>query len=225
MPRPVELPSEEELQGKRFEGAGTSPNIYIHRGKFIKQAYERGTPDVEEKVSKAMMATKTPGAIKTVAVKWPEGKKEFAISDHIKGGVPLAEYTGKLPDNAGDILLSEQLMGVRDRHGDNYMVSPKGVHSIDHEYAFGDPDRDSIPSELYRHLQSHGQEPRASEEHLNRWERYADEYRKMMEDNPQHLEHFNRKLQMARQLVDRYGYVPIKHLLSTRHRVVLHGQV
>jgi hypothetical protein len=133
-------------------------------------------------------------------------------------------------------------MNIRDRHGDNYLVTPKGIHSIDHEYGFGDPDKDSVPSALYKQMLKQGIEPIASEEHLNRWERFADEYRKMIQGNPEHLvpqhEHrrareianrhlelFNKRLQMARQLADHYGHVPIKHLLSARHRAVLHGEL
>ncbi len=222
------------VQGENTH-AGTRP-VWIHRDHIVKKSLE---PDVEEAISRLFEATKTPGALMTRALKQPSTGNVYSVTKMVPHSKQLNEYgvgSGADeeaeravkamggPHSIADIALSEYLAAVGDRHAGNYLVSPQGIHSIDHELS----EEANIEPVRYGALydsylpQTHPNHPDkdkyalANPEHLARWDA---QIRAMNGRVPKGLEDvnsidgFHERLAEAKKLAKHFnGYVPVTEL-------------
>jgi hypothetical protein len=189
--------------------------------RFIKRAGPES--EVESVVSDAFRETKTPGAYKTGYK--DHGNSRYSISEKLTGKQlndvddhELSKHLGSV----GNIILSELLGGVADRHGDNYLVGPKGIHSIDHEYGL----RYHVgrnPSELYRRYHEiTGEAPVADTEHLKRWIKYAPKLLDKTGDT--YGTYLKQMLTKAHELSKTHGHVPLQALIPEEWHASIHGE-
>ncbi len=228
MPVKLARPIPNDITFHPFEGAASGINkLYMKNGHLVK---ESTYPHTEQIVSRAFRATKTPGAVKT-GVGYLDGKP-YSVSNYLgKEGVQKLTWANPKPEDlhnhAGNILFSELASRVADRHAGNYLVSPQGIHSIDHEFSLH-PDlgkeqlvRPHVSGLYQSYLSTHGTAPTASADHLARWESYAPKMLESVDKNPEltpdqktdFRSHLTGFLSQARQLAQQHGHVPLGGLV------------
>lgn len=172
--------------------AGLSPS-YTYKDHFVKRTSDA---PLEEKISRLFEHTKTPGAVRVRAL--PHKGEMYSISKLVPGSKSVQEHFSYDPQlqnpshpiinairNMGgwhglsNMVLSEYLAAVGDRHTGNYLVSPQGIHSIDHAGAgqwgeLAKPSSNVLLQEvLHQFPESWFQ---ATPDHLARWDRVAKQH-------------------------------------------------